>query len=301
MKKKLNIICPVFNEEECIPNFFERIENIKSKLDNYEIELFFSNNCSTDKTYEIIMAICSKNKWVNLITLTRNFGYQGSVFGSLKETNADLYFIVDVDLQDPPELLFDLLKKYEEGDHQVIFGERSDRDENFFIKLFRDTYYRTLAKIADQDFQIDMAEFFLITDDVKQAILKTNSTNIFIRNEVAYSGFKRVGVKYKREKRKEGSGEGESLIYMTLFGFAGIISSSTFPLRLIFYSFFPLLVVDLLYILNFFSLKLITTLNLIYVTYSLAFIAIYIARIYKDSMSRPSHIVDKKKTTLKIA
>tara|TARA_B100000035_G_scaffold288631_1_gene274405 strand:+ start:11 stop:916 length:906 start_codon:yes stop_codon:yes gene_type:complete len=300
MKKKLNIICPVFNEEDCISNFFERIENIKSKLDNYEIELFFSNNCSTDKTYEIIMAICSKNKWVNLITLTRNFGYQGSVFGSLKETNADLYFIVDVDLQDPPELLFDLLKKYEEGDYQVIFGERSDRDENFFIKLFRDTYYRALAKIADQDFQIDMAEFFLITDDVKQVILKTNSTNIFIRNEVAYSGFKRLGVKYKREKRKEGSGEGESLIYMTLFGFAGIVSSSTFPLRLIFYSFFPLLIVDLLYILNFFSLKLITILNLIYVTYSLAFISIYIARIYKNSMARPSYVIDKKKTTLKI-
>ena len=95
MKKKLNIICPVFNEEDCIFKFFERVESIKSKLDNYEIELFFSNNCSTDKTYEIITGICSKNKWVNLITLTRNFGYQGSVFGSLKETNADLYFIVD--------------------------------------------------------------------------------------------------------------------------------------------------------------------------------------------------------------
>jgi polyisoprenyl-phosphate glycosyltransferase len=298
MKKKLNIICPVFNEEDCIFKFFDRVESIKSKLDNYEIELFFSNNCSTDKTYEIITGICSKNKWVNLITLTRNFGYQGSVFGALKETNADLYFIVDVDLQDPPELLFDLLKKYEEGNCQVVFGERSDRDENFFIRLFRDIYYRVLAKIADQDFQVDMAEFFLITDEVKQAIIKTNSTNIFIRNEVAYSGFERAGIKYKREKRKEGSGEGESLIYMIIFGFVGIISSSTFPLRLVFYSFFLLLIIDIFYVFNFLKLKLIIMLNFFYVTYSLAFISIYIARIYKDSMSRPSYIVDKKKTIL---
>lgn len=71
----------------------------------------------------------------------------------------------------------------------------------FFIRSLRDIYYRVLAKIADQDFQVDMAEFFLITDEVKQAIIKTKSTNIFIRNEVAYSGFERVGIKYKREKR----------------------------------------------------------------------------------------------------
>ena len=299
MKKKLNIICPVFNEEKCIPKFYERIDLIRTKLINYEIKLFFSNNCSSDKTYEIIKKICKENDWVNLITLTRNFGYQGSVYGSLNETNADLYFIVDVDLQDPPELLYELLNKYEESDYQVIFGERSNRDENFMIKLLRDAYYRTLAKIADHDFQVDMAEFFLITDEVKQQILKTNSTNIFIRNEVAHSGFKRIGIKYKREKRKDGSGEGESLIYMILFGFVGIVSSSTFPLRLIFYSFFPLFFINIFYLIDVISFKLTILSNLIYFSYSIAFISIYIARIYKHSMSRPSYIVDKAKSVLK--
>ena len=144
-----------------------------------------------------------------------------------------------------------------------------------------------------------MAEFFLITDDVKQQVLKTNSTNIFIRNEVAYSGFKRTGIKYKREKRKDGSGEGESLIYMILFGFVGIVSSSSFPLRLIFYSFLPILFLNIFYFLDIFSFKLTIILNLSYFTYSIAFISIYVARIYKNSMSRPSYIIDKAKSILK--
>ena len=230
--------------------------------------------------------------------MTRNFGYQCSVYGALKETKGDLYFICDVDLQDPPELLIELIKKNEEENYQIVFGERSNRDEGLFLKFCRDMYYRTLAKIADQDFQVDMAEFFLISDEVKKVILKTSSTNIFIRNEAAYSGFKRTGVKYKREKRTSGQGEGESFLYMVLFGFKGIISSSTFPLRLIFYSFFPLLLLNLLFFFEKISQKLLLAINLSFFVYSLGFISIYVARVYKESMGRPIYIVDKDKTFL---
>jgi dolichol-phosphate mannosyltransferase len=299
MKKKISIICPVFNEENCIPPFFDRIKIIKDKLIDYEIKLIFSNNCSTDRTYEILKDLCNNNEWVNLITYTRNFGYQSSVYGALKETKSDLYFIVDVDLQDPPELLFDLLDKHEKENYKVVFGERSNRNEKFIIKFCRDIYYRILKKIADQDFQVDMAEYFLITDEVKEIILKTSTSNIFLRNEVAYSGYKRIGIPYKREKRVLGEGEGESLLYMILFGFKGIISSSTFPLRIIFYAFIPMIIINIFFILSVFSMKLTIGLNLIYFVYAFAFISIYIARVYKDTMSRPIYIVDKEKTIFK--
>ncbi len=299
MKKKISIICPVYNEEDCIPPFFERIKKLKNKLSNYEIKLIFSNNCSTDQSYKILKQLCKENEWTNLITLTRNFGYQSSVYGALKETKSDLYFIVDVDLQDPPELLEDLLDKYEMEDYQVVFGERSDRNENRIIKSMRNIYYRILKKIADQDFQVDMAEYFLITDEVKNVILKTSSSNIFLRNEVAYSGYKRIGIPYKREKRQQGQGEGESLLYMILFGFKGIVSSSTFPLRIIFYAFLPMIFLNLLFIFNITSLKFIIAINLSFIVYAFAFVSIYIARIYKDSMLRPIYIIDKKKTFLK--
>ena len=297
--KSINVICPVFNEEDCIEIFFLKITELKKKIKNYNLNLIFTNNNSSDNTLKICKKICKENSWVKLISYTRNFGYQASILGGLKEFNADYYTIIDVDLQDPPEMIEKFLEIAETTDYQVVFGDRSKRLENVIISGLRKLFYKILKKVADQDFQVNMAEFFLITHEVKQNILKNNNTNIFLRNEVAYTGYKRKGIEFIREKRVAGKGIGESLIYMITFAFAGLIATSTLPLRISFYSLFPLIFINLFNFLNFIDAsKLIRLLNWSFVFYNFAFISIYIARIHKDIINRPLYIIDYKNSVL---
>jgi len=298
--KSINIICPVYNEEDCIEIFFDEIVKLKKKLQNYNLNLIFTNNDSEDKTYNICQKLCNENEWVKLITFTRNFGYQASILCGLKHYEADYYSIVDVDLQDPPALIEKFLEISEQEGYKIVFGNRSDREENFIIKNLRKVFYKIMKKFADQDFQVNMAEFFLITNEVKKIITNNKSTNIFLRNEVAYTGFKRKGVSFTRKKRIAGKGVGESFRYMITFAFSGLIASSTLPLRISFYSFLP---ITLLNLLGFFEIKIISSailimLNFIFIGYSLSFISIYIARMYKDIIGRPLYIIDNTKSIL---
>ena len=110
MKKKISFITPVFNEEKSIPLFLERIDSIIPFLkEEFEIEIFFSNNCSTDKTLEIIKSYATTKYNIKYLTLSRNFGYQNSLTAALENINSDFYFIVDVDCEDPPELIINFI------------------------------------------------------------------------------------------------------------------------------------------------------------------------------------------------
>ena len=298
--KSINIVCPVYNEEQCIALFFQEMIKLKKKLIDYNLTLIFTNNDSQDKTYELCKKICNENNWVKLITFTRNFGYQASILCGLKQYQADFYTIVDVDLQDPPEMIEEFLKINKEEGFQVVFGNRADRDENFLIKNLRKLYYKIMKKVADQDFQINMAEFFLITDEVKKNIINNKNTNIFLRNEVAFTGYKRKGIKFTRQKRIAGKGVGESFLYMIVYGFSGLVATSTLPLRISFYAFFPIAVINFL---TFFEFKIIPSvylnaLNMLFIGYTLSFISIYLARIHKDIVGRPLYIIDYQKSEL---
>src|SRR5438876_6786009 len=111
MKKSFDVICPVFNEEETIPLFFERIQGVFDKLrSNYNCRLIFIDNCSSDSSVQTIKETASKNNWIGVIVMSRNFGYQCSVECGLRNSNADLTSVVDVDCEDPPELFIDFLK-----------------------------------------------------------------------------------------------------------------------------------------------------------------------------------------------
>jgi dolichol-phosphate mannosyltransferase len=244
--------------------------------------------------------ICDENSWVKLITFTRNFGYQPSILCGLKQYQSDFYTIVDVDLQDPPGMIVEFLKINNEEGFQVVFGNRADRDENFLIKNLRKLYYKIMKIVADQDFQIDMAEFFLITDEVKKNIINNKNTNIFLRNEVAFTGYKRKGIKFIRQKRIAGKGVGESFLYMIVYGFSGLLATSTLPLRISFYAFCPIALINFL---TFFEFEIIpsvilNTLNMLFIGYTLSFISIYLARIHKDIVGRPLYIIDYQKSVL---
>ena len=296
IKKKLIILVPVYNEEDCIKIFFDRISKVINQIaSKYSVTLYFLNNCSTDKSLELIKELNSGLFNIKYITYSKNLGYQESLVGGLSSINSDLYFIIDVDNEDPPEMLLDFLEKYNEG-YKIVFGRRKDRHEFYLIKSLRKVYYRLVHYIADHDFIVDSAEFSLFDNQVKNIILKNNSNSPFLRAELGFAGFKRCGIDYKREKRAAGkSNYFTSFLNFTAlltFTIASIISATSFPLRLIAYTNILIFLYSFFHYLIFSNLFFNLSFLIIIFMLELAIIAIYIARIYKNQIARPIYTID---------
>lgn len=296
-KKLISIICPVYNEEEAIPLFYERILKIMEQLDQkYNFELIFTNNRSSDNSLNILKSLREKDTRIHYITFSRNFGYQASLLGGLSNAKGDAFVFIDVDCEDPPELIIEFLNHWEEG-FDIVYGQRGNRPEPKWLTFLRKAFYRVLRFLADTEIILDMAEFSLFSKRVRDEIIKNSNTFPFIRAEIAYSGFKKIGIKYDRQARIAGKSN-YNLWRMTLFGLGGILSVSTFPLRLgvfmlpfLFLWNIALLCLDVLYRAEY-GFKILVFSDLFYITVMSAFQGLYIARIYKNGISRPVFIID---------
>jgi glycosyltransferase involved in cell wall biosynthesis len=303
--KKLTILCPIYNEEDCLPVFLEKIKNVEKYLsEKYLLEIFFSNNNSSDATLSLLKKYSEIYNNIYYFTLSKNFGYQNSLLYLLKHIESDIFVIIDVDGEDPVEMISDFLEKYENG-YDIVYGERVDRVENYFIKNLRKIFYRILYLFSDDEINLYMAEFSLFTNEVRLAIIDENNSYPFIRSAISRVGFSKKALPYKRNKRIKGETK-YNFISMFKFAIAGILSSTTFPLRLPIYI-LPLWLMYLFYILydliinkklnhwNFFLLSSITFILLI-----LIFSSLYLARIYKNNLNRPSAHIIKNKSKMKI-
>ena len=289
-KKKLAILVPLYNEEDCIKLFFNRMSKVIDQVaSKYSVTLYFLNNCSTDKSLEIIKELNSDLFNIKYITYSKNLGYQASLVGGLSSINSDLYFIIDADNEDPPEMLLDFLEKYNEG-YKIVFGRRKDRHEFYLIKSFRKVYYRLVHYIADHDFIVDIAEFSLFDNQVKNIILKNNSNSPFVRAELGFAGFKRYGIDYKREKRA--AGISNYFITSPTFIIASIISTTSFPLRLIAYTNILIFLFSFMHYLIFSNFFFNISFLIIIFMLELAILAVYIARVYKNQIARPIYTID---------
>jgi dolichol-phosphate mannosyltransferase len=298
-------LCPIYNEEDCLPVFLEKIKNVEKYLsEKYLLEIFFSNNNSSDATLSLLKKYSEIYNNIYYFTLSKNFGYQNSLLYLLKHIESDIFVIIDVDGEDPVEMISDFLEKYENG-YDIVYGERVDRVENYFIKNLRKIFYRILYLFSDDEINLYMAEFSLFTNEVRLAIIDENNSYPFIRSAISRVGFSKKALPYKRNKRIKGETK-YNFISMFKFAIAGILSSTTFPLRLPIYI-LPLWLMYLFYILydliinkklnhwNFFLLSSITFILLI-----LIFSSLYLARIYKNNLNRPSAHIIKNKSKMKI-
>lgn len=297
--KKITIICPVFNEEDSIRPFFEKLVYTLdvNTLKKYKINLLFSNNASTDNTEIIIQDIISIKSFIKVdyITLSRNYGYQASLTAALKNANSDAYILIDVDMEDPIWMILKFINGWENG-FDFVYGIRKNRPEPLLITLCRRLFYRLTRFIADVDFLIDVAEFSLFTHRFKEIALSTNSTYPFLRAEFSAIGFRRLGIEYSREARLYGKTH-YNIVGMFKFAIAGMLSSSTFPLRFTAYlGFFYFIIETFIFILDIvFSINLNIFSNFIFKTYlylSISALAIYIARTYKNGIGRPLYSID---------
>ncbi len=297
----LLIIVPVLNEEKSIKEYLDRINIVINKIDTkFKIELLFVNNCSSDDTLiEIKKYMGNYNFNINYISFTRNFGYQASIFCGLKSINADAYFINDVDLEDPPELLLEFINYFSKN-YKVVYGIRNNREGNKFMKIFRNFYYFFLSKIADNSFTPYMAEFSLLDKEVRDNLIKNETNFPFIRSEISYLGFKKKGVNYLRKKRTAGK-TNYNIIGVFKFAISGILSSSTFFLR--FNSYLGILLI--LFNITMFTLGQKFQINFYYIFLTnisililmLSFISLYVARIYKEIIKKPLFIIDNENSS----
>jgi dolichol-phosphate mannosyltransferase len=295
--QQLSILCPVHNEERAIPLFFERIRPVLYKLsEHYVVHLIFLNNASTDQSSQQILKIREFWPATYVITISRDVGYHASLECGLRNTSGDLFVLIDVDCEDPPEMILDFIEKYEQG-YDIVYGERVDREESAVIKSARKFFYRLLHALADEEIILDMAEFSLITNEVRAAVLAENSSFPFLRAAIARVGYRRAALPFKRRKRVVGDTH-YNLFRMTIFAVAGILSSSTLFLRLPIY-FLPLWLLTLLVL----GMRYISTGSqwyavsgcLIFAAYvgaTLAFTALYVARTYKNGLHRPNAFID---------
>jgi dolichol-phosphate mannosyltransferase len=294
--KLVSIICAVHNEEKTVRLFYERLQKVIKGL-NYDFEIIFTNNCSTDNTLHIIQELIKIDPAVKVLTFSRNFGYQCSVQAGMTHAKGDCIITIDVDCEDPPELIPVFLKKWEEG-FDIVYGIRTNRPESKLLIWMRNLFYKILRFTADTEIILNMAEFGLIANYVRDGIINNTNTFPFLRTEIAYSGYQRFGVKYDREKRIAGETH-YNFWRMAIFAIGGILSSSTFPFRLAVFVFPLVVVINLLLLLadTFWGgiyFKLLTVFDLLYISLLLTTHGIYLARIYKNGLGRPLYIVNWK-------
>ncbi|HXM81112.1 MAG TPA: glycosyltransferase family 2 protein [Burkholderiales bacterium] len=295
----LTIICPVYNEASVVPLFFARLAPVVKALSaRYKVDVLFLNNASTDGTIDAISALRAENPFVYVITLSANVGYQRSIECGLRNAKGDLITFIDVDCEDPPEMIPQFVQGFEQG-YDIVYGERVAREENRVMVWLRKLFYRVVYSIADEDFILDMAEFALLSAEVRDAIIVDQSSFPFIRSSIARVGFKRLGIPYKRQRRIGGRTH-YNFMQMTIFAVAGILAASTLGLRLPIYIFpFWLVLTGVLGAIqiqtgNPWIFLMNVLLACAYVGGTVAFVALYVARTYKNGLGRPNYVIHKR-------
>lgn len=298
-KPRLSILCPVYNEEQVVALFWGRMSPVIANLsDQFHVNLVFLDNASTDGTYDEILRLREVNPDIYVIRMSSNVGYQKSLQSGLIHVESDVYAFIDVDCEDPPEMIEDFLREYDAG-YDIVYGIRKGRPESEMIKFFRRMFYRIVKTLADEDSILLMAEFSLFDREVRDAIIAEANSFPFIRSNIARVGFRRKGIEYTRHRRIAGQTR-YNFLGMVIFAVAGILSTTTLPLRMPIYLFpFWLLLLSAL------GAAGIMTENpwwflwafivfSAYVGLTLTFIALYLARSYKNTLGRPNATIMRK-------
>ena len=308
MSKKISLVIPMYYEEKVVNECYKRVKDTLKKLDGYEYEIIFVNDGSKDKTLELLEEIAKNDKNVKVISFSRNFGHQAAVTAGLKETTGDAVVIIDADLQDPPELIPEMLKLWEEG-NEVIYGKRKAREgESIFKLMTAKMFYKTLNSLSDVDIPKDTGDFRLVDRKVVEAMNNLPEHNKFLRGLWSWLGFKQYAFEYERKERFAGETK-YPLKKMLKLASDGIISFSSKPIKIVgalgFISIFISLCI-LIYALLSFAFKWNQlsagwTSLMVAITFfagvqllSLWIISEYIGRIYDESKNRPQYIIDKK-------
>ena len=227
---ELSVLIPIYNEELNIPNLLTRLRPVLTKT-GMPYELVFINDGSRDRSLQLIKALAQADPCVRYIDFSRNFGHQVAVTAGIDLCKGNLIAIIDADLQDPPELIEEMIALVKQGNEVVYAKRRSRKDKSLIKKTAYKTFYRLLARISDVDVPLDTGDFRVMTRKVAEVLKNMPEQHKFLRGQIAWLGFKQSFVEYDRDVRAAGE---PGYTYKKLFklAFDGITGFSNVPLRL---------------------------------------------------------------------
>lgn len=303
---KVSIIVPIYNEQENIKIFFERL--IKT-IKKYNYEIIFVNDGSTDNSENLIKKLCKNNQNIKLISFTRNFGHQMALFAGYQYCSGEVIISIDADLQDPPELIEKMIALWQKG-AKIVYAKRQERQgESLFKLATAKFFYKLINFLSDTPIPENVGDFRLLDKDVVDYLKNLKEKPEFLRGLVAWPGFKTDYIYFKRDKRFSGKTH-YTLAKMINLALEGITSFSTRPLRLsayfgFFVSLFAVATVFLKSIQHFvfgvgdwlpgwaslfFSIVFLGGVQLIMI----GVLGEYLAKIYKEIQNRPNYLIKEK-------
>ena len=224
-----SIIAPIYNEKENLPELYARVRDVMDSTGE-TWELLLVDDGSTDSSSEIIRRLAREDRRVRPVIFARNFGHQVAVTAGLDYSRGDAVVIIDADLQDPPELILDMAKKWREG-YEVVYAVRTEREGESWFKLWTASlFYRLIYRITDVKIPLDTGDFRLMDRSVVNVMNRMRERHRFLRGMSAWVGFRQIGVEYKRAARKAGE---TKYPFKKMFRLAinAITSFSYFPLQ----------------------------------------------------------------------
>ena len=303
----LSVIVPCFNEEQVIGETHRRLVATLNVIEDASYELLYVDDGSRDKTLSLLREISSSNSNARVVALSRNFGHQIAVTAGLEHASGDAVVVIDADLQDPPQVILEMLDRWQDG-VDVAYGVRSEREGETAFKLWTaKLFYRFINRLSDVAIPLDTGDFRLMDREVVKALLSMPERDRFVRGMVAWVGFSQEPVYYRRAARLAGETK-YPLRKMLLFATDGILSFSRVPLRLAVYMGFLAAGLALLGIVYALALRLLTD---VWVTgWTLLFIGMlflggvqllflgvmgeYLGRIYGEVKRRPLYLVKER-------
>ncbi len=227
----ISIVVPVLNEDQNIARLYKTVlDTTQSISSRYRFEFLFTDNHSTDGSFAILSELASKDKRVRVLRFSRNFGYQASIMTGYLNAGGDAVIQLDCDLQDPPVMILDFIKKWEEG-FQVVYGVRKVRKEGFWITVLRKVFYRILNALSEHRLPLDAGDFRLVDRCIVEQLRSIDDATPYLRGLITTLGFQQVGIPYDRDARVAGDSKFSFGDLMKL-AIDGILNHSTMPLRL---------------------------------------------------------------------
>ncbi|HHW00873.1 MAG TPA: glycosyltransferase [Clostridiaceae bacterium] len=301
-----SVVVPLYNEELVINETYRVLKKVMDSTgEPYEIILV--NDGSYDRTLEISKQICKENKNVRLVSFSRNFGHQAAITAGMEFACGQAIIVIDADLQDPPEVILEMIKKWKEG-FDVIYGQRVERQgESFFKRATAKIYYRVLKYMSDVDMPVDAGDFRLIDRKVCDALNKLPERNRYVRGLISWLGFRQTSVKFVRKERFAGETK-YSFKKMLKFAFDGITAFSHKPLKISGYLgffislssfiYFVVIIYRMLFTDNMVPGWIILAVIVLFVNgvilLMLGTLGEYIGRIYDEAKGRPLYVLDEK-------
>ena len=230
---KYSFVIPIYNEEETLAELYRRISAVMAGIDG-SVELILINDGSRDRTLELLRELHAQDSRICYLSFARNFGHQIAVTAGLNFSSGQVVVVMDGDLQDPPELIIDMIEQWRQG-YQVVYAQRTQRrKEGWFKRLPAYMYYRILRNLADVDIPIDTGDFCLMDRCVVNVLNAMPERNRYIRGLRAWIGFKQTAVKFERDPRFAGD---VKYTFSKSFALAmnGLVSFSKVPLQLSIY------------------------------------------------------------------